>query len=144
MPLTYQTYDTAPSDEVRIVDNGLGEANRSAAPIDEVRPLTCLAHDEAGAVVGGAIGRTWGECCELQQLWVAATNREQGVGSGLVKRFEARAKERGCRTFYLYTFSFQAPAFYKALGYLPAYEIRGFPAGISKFLMVRTVASDEG
>jgi len=143
-PPTFETHDAAPPEDVRIVDNGLGEANQSAAPINEVMPLTCLARDETGAVIGGAVGRTWGECCELQQLWVSESARQKGIGSALVKRFEARAKERGCRNFHLTTFSFQAPAFYKALGYLPAYEIRGFPAGISKYLMVRTVATDEG
>ncbi len=42
-----------------------------------------------------------------------------------------------CRTYYLETFSFQAPAFYAALDYQPAATIRGFPAGIVKYLMVR-------
>jgi len=66
-----------------------------------------------------------------------------GNGSRLVRLFEDRAKQRGCRTFYLTTFSFQAPSFYKALGYHAEAEIRGFPAGIVNFLMTRTVASDE-
>jgi ribosomal protein S18 acetylase RimI-like enzyme len=143
MPLTYETHDTRPTDETRIVDNGLGDANTAAAPISDVVPLTCLARDTTGEVVGGAVGRTWGECGELQQLWVAAAHRQHGVGSRLVRMFEARAKQRGCRTFYLTTFSFQAPSFYKSLGYHSAAEIRGFPAGIVNFLMTRTVASDE-
>jgi len=143
MPITYETHDYEPPDETPIVDNGLGEANHAAAPIDAVAPLTCFARDDAGAVIGGVVGRTWGECGELQKLWIAPTHRQHGIGARLVKLFEARAKQRGCRMFYLTTFSFQAPAFYKALGYLPAHEIRGFPAGIVKYLMVRTVASDE-
>ena len=143
MPVTYETYDTSPPDEARIVDNGLGEANFAAAPIGEVVPLTCFARDATGGVIGGVVGRSWGECCELQQIWVAAGHRQHGVGSRLVRLFEDRAKQRGCRTFYLTTFSFQAPSFYKALGYHAAAEIRGFPAGIVNFLMMRTVASDE-
>ncbi|MFO1324831.1 MAG: GNAT family N-acetyltransferase [Burkholderiales bacterium] len=144
MTLNFETHDSAPPDEARVVDAGLAEANLAAAPLDKVKALSCFARDASGAVVGGAVGRTWGECCELQQLWVAPAHREQGVGARLVRRFEARARERGCRTFYLTTFSFQAPAFYKALGYSAAHEIRGFPSGIGKYLMTRTVATDEG
>jgi ribosomal protein S18 acetylase RimI-like enzyme len=139
----YEVHDSAPEDAARVVDTGLGEANKLAAPLEDVRPVSAFARDGTGAVIGGAVGRTWGECCELQQLWVAPEHRQQGVGSELVRRFEARARERGCRTFYLFTFSFQAPSFYRALGYRVAHEIRCYPAGIVQYLMMRTVASDE-
>ena len=115
----------------------------SLPPSTASSPLACFARSPAGDVIGGAVGRTWGECCELQQLWVAPEQRQRGIGSRLVRMFEARGRERGCRTFYLYTFSFQAPSFYQALGYRPAHEIRGFPDGIVKYLMMRNVASDE-
>jgi GNAT superfamily N-acetyltransferase len=85
-----------------------------------------------------------GECCELQPLCAAPACRQQGIGAALARRFEARAPERGCRTFYLPAFSFQAPSLCKRLGYHAAAEIRGFPAGMVKYLMVRAVASDEG
>ncbi len=143
MTTTYETLDGAPTEEMHIVDAGIGEANHTAAPLGEMVPLTCLARDDTGKLIGGAVGRTWGECGELQQLWVAAEHRDLGIGSKLVKLFEARAKQRGCRTFYLTSFSFQAPQFYRSLGYHSAHEIRGFPAGIVKFLMVRHVATDE-
>jgi GNAT superfamily N-acetyltransferase len=141
--LTFEVQDNPPAEDARVVDTGLGEANKLAAPIDGVKPLACFARTEAGAVIGGAVGRTWGECCELQQLWVARAHRLHGVGSRLVRMFEARGRERGCRTFYLDTFSFQALSFYQSLGYRAAHEIRGFPDGIVKYLMVRNVASDE-
>lgn len=120
-----------------VVDNGLGEANDQAAPLDEVQPLQCFVRDAAGRVVGGAVGRTWGGCCELQQLWVDPALRQQGVGGRLVRAFEQRAAERGCRVVYLDTFSFQAPAFYRSLGYAPAAEIAGFGHGIVKYTMLR-------
>lgn len=144
MTHTFETHDAAPAAETAVVDTGLSDANLAAAPLNQVVALSCFARDESGAVIGGAIGRTWGECCELQQIWVDPAHRQQRVGSRLLKHFEARAKERGCRSFYLTTFSFQAPVFYKALGYHTAYEVHGFPNGISKFLMVRSVGSDEG
>ena len=135
--LAWAVRDDVPADAGRIVDDGLGYSNEAAAPVHEVQRLSCFATTASGAVVGGAVGRRWGECCELQQLWVDPAYRRRGVGSRLVKLFEGRAAEHGCRTFYLETFSFQAPQFYRSLGYHAAAEIGGFPGGIVKYLMLR-------
>jgi GNAT superfamily N-acetyltransferase len=132
--------DDLPADAARVVDAGLGEANQGAAPsIEEVRRLGCFARAAGGAIVGGAVGRTWGECCELQQLWVDPAHRRAGTGARLLRLFEQRAFERGCRTFYLDTFSFQAPAFYRRLGYAPVLEIAGFTPDIVRYTMMRHV-----
>lgn len=103
--LTYSVHDTLPEPETRIVDDGLGSANDAAAPLHEVQPLSCFARDAAGKVIGGAVGRTWGRCCELQQLWVEPALSRNGIGARLVRELEARARTRGCRIFYLETFT---------------------------------------
>lgn len=133
--------DSLPAEAAAVVDEGLGAANDAAAPLHEVRALACFARDAAGTVIGGAVGRTWGECCELQQLWVAPTHRRAGLGAALVRRFEARATERGCTFFYLETFSFQAPALYRSLGYDTLHRNAEFPHGIVKFAMGKQVPS---
>ena len=135
--LTFTVHDDLPEPARRIVDDGLGDANIAAAPVQDVLPLSSFVHDEQGRVVGGAVGRTWGLCCELQQLWVDPAYRRQGVGARLVKEFEQRAYARGCRTFYLETFSFQAPSLYRSLGYEARLEIPGFAPGIVKYVMFR-------
>jgi ribosomal protein S18 acetylase RimI-like enzyme len=129
-------HDDPPRADALVVDAGLDDANAAAAPLHDVQPLGCFARTADG-VVGGAIGRTWGRCCELQQLWVEPALRRRGVGAQLVRAFEARAAARGCDIFYLETFSFQAPRLYAALGYEVAHELQGYAPGISKFLMVR-------
>jgi ribosomal protein S18 acetylase RimI-like enzyme len=103
--------------------------------------VTCVARDDAGETIGGAVGRTWGECAELLQLWVAAEHRRHGIGTRLVRMFEAHVSAQGCTTCYLTTFSFQAPRLYRALGYEVAWEIPGFPQGIVKYEMVRTLGT---
>jgi len=133
-------HDDVPAVQGRLVDSGLGEANEAAAPMHDVHPLSAFARLPTGALIGGAVGRTWGECCELQQLWVDPAQRRRGVGARLVREFERRAETRGCRTFYLETFSFQAPSLYRSLGYEVAHELRGFAPGIIKYLMVRRLA----
>lgn len=123
-----------------VVDQGLGEANERAAPLDEVVPLQCFVRAADGRVVGGAVGRTWGACSELLQLWVDPALRQQGLGGRLLRAFEQRAVERGCRVCYLDTFSFQAPAFYRAHGYEAGLSIEGFGHGIVKHTMLRRLA----
>ena len=139
--------DEVPAAAAQVVDTGLGQANAAAAPLHEVRALACFAHDGSGnllsnetgklsgKVIGGAVGRSWGACAELQQLWVHADHRRAGLGVELLRRFEARAAERGCSLFYLDTFSFQAPGFYAKQGYTTVLRVDGLTRGISKHTM---------
>lgn len=136
-------HDEPSRDAAAIVDEGLDESNERAAPMHEVRPLQCFVRAPNGEVIGGAVGRTWGRCAELQQLWVKPERRGEGLGSRLVKAFEQRASERGCRLCYLETFSFQAPDLYRSLGYEAAATIEGYGEaggkGIAKHLMTHAL-----
>lgn len=135
------THDDCPREEAGIVDRGLDEWNFSAAPLHEVTPLSCFARLPTGEVIGGAVGRSWRQCCELQQLWVDAAHRKAGVGSRLVYAFEAHGRSRGCTVFYLETLSFQAPLFYESLGYRTTYEHAVYPDGIVRYTMVKHIGS---
>ena len=59
------------------------------------------------------------------------------LGTQLIQAFEARAREHGCSTFYLETFSFQTPRLYELPGYTVAYEHKVYPHGIVKYVMVK-------
>ena len=139
--LTFTVHDDVPRDDGRAVDAGLGESNAAAAPLHEVRPLSCFARTAAGQLVGGVVGRTWGSCCEVRQLWVEPAHRRAGIGTSLVRELERHAEARGCRTFYLETFSFQAPDFYRALGYRAELVIDGYAPDIRKYTMIRRSAA---
>ena len=140
--VTITTHDDLPSAPSAIIDDGIGQSNDAAAPLHEVKPLSCFAFGEGGAVIGGAVGRRWGSCCELQQLWVEPGHRGQGVATRVVAAFELRAQSHGCKSFFLETFSFQAPEFYRTLGYRVAHEKHLFPHGIVKYLMVKHLESN--
>lgn len=139
MHLTVHDDDGLP--EAALVEAGLDATNAAVAALRNVRPLVVFARDDAETVVGGAVGRTWGECCELRQLWVADSHRRSGLGTRLVREIERSAMERGCRLLYLETFSFQAKPFYEKLGYRVSTEITGFEEGIVKYLMIRDLRS---
>jgi len=138
--IALSVHDSYPPDETALIDKGLGDANDLAAPLQEVQPLSCFARSDTGEVVGGAVGRWWGACCELQQLWVEPSHRRQGIGRQLIQGFEAHARAQGCSVFYLETFTFQAPGLYQSLGYEIAYRHDVYPHGIVKFVMVKRAA----
>lgn len=133
--------DEAPV-EAAVVVAGLDEANEQVAAFRDVRPLSAYVRDSGGVVIGGAVGRTWGDCCELRVLWVEKRQRGNGIGTRLLRAFEARAVERGCRLAYLETFNIQARPFYEALGYEVALEITGFAADINKCVLTHRLAVD--
>jgi GNAT superfamily N-acetyltransferase len=137
--LRWTTGDSLPADLHDAVDDGLDASNLAAEPrLAEVRALV-VGVREGDAVRGGAIGRTWGACAELQQLWVDAAHRHRGLGSQLLHAFEAEAVARGATVFYLETFNFMAPDFYARHGYQAAATIEGFGPGIRKFLMHKSL-----
>jgi len=137
--LNITAHDQLDAGDASIVDDGLDASNGGA--FDEVRPLACFARDGDGAVLGGAVGRRWGECAELQQLWVRPELRRQGLGARLVRAFEQHAAARGCCRVYLESFSFQAPRLYRALGYEVRHTIAGYGPGIEKHWMVRELGT---
>jgi GNAT superfamily N-acetyltransferase len=137
--LTWDIADEPKPADVAVVDAGLDAFNRQAADFTAIRRLACFARSPAGDVIGGAVGRYWGQACELQQIWVHSDHRRGGVGTRLVRAFEDGARQRGCNLIYLDTFSFQAPNFYRKVGYRVSCELDGFPRGMSKFIMTRSL-----
>lgn len=141
--LTFTDFDDPPQAALRTVDDGLDRHNHAAAPVAAVRPLASFASGPDAQVVGGAVGRTWGRCCELLQLWVDPSCRARGVAARLLHQFERRAAARGCNVFYLTTLSFQAPEFYRKRGYRCVAQISGYPEQITKYLMVKEASLAE-
>lgn len=139
----HETHDALPAEATAAVDRGLDAFNAQAAPLHEVMPLSCFVRDDAGHVVGGAVGRRWGGLCELQQLWVDEPHRGAGLGAALVAAFEQRAIAHGCRVCFLETLSFQAPGFYRRLGYHTVLERADYPHGIRKHYMSKALAAPD-
>jgi 8-oxo-dGTP pyrophosphatase MutT (NUDIX family)/GNAT superfamily N-acetyltransferase len=73
--------------------------------------------DAEDRIVAGLDGSTYAGWLFVNNLWVHADLRRQGVGRELLGRAERRAAELGCQSTRLDTFSFQAPEFYRRLGY---------------------------
>ena len=95
---------------------------------DEV-DLAIFVRDAAGTVVAGISGWTWGDCCELQSLWVAPSLRGRGLATRLLAAAEAEAAARGCSQTVHFTYDFQARALYEHNGYELVGRVEDFPSG---------------
>ena len=84
---------------------------------------------EAGSIVAGISGWTWGDCCELQSLWVAPRLRGRGLATRLIAAAEAEAATRGCTQTVHFTYDFQAQDLYERNGYELVGRVEDFPAG---------------
>ncbi len=129
-----QNEDPAPED-IQFLEDRLYEFNTAATGISDGRGLGVFVRDEAKNIVAAAAGHTWGETCELRQVWVAESLRGQGLGRRLITAAEAEARRRGCRQLILTTHSFQAPQFYQKLGFEVVSELSEYPRGHSQLML---------
>ena len=77
----------------------------------------------------GISGWTWGDCCELQNLWVQPSLRGRGLATRLIAAAEAEATARGCSQTVHFTYAFQARELYERNGYELVGSVENFPSG---------------
>jgi ribosomal protein S18 acetylase RimI-like enzyme len=70
-------------------------------------------------------------------MWIREDLRGCGYGHQLLTRLEDEARQRGARHAHLDTFSFQAPTFYQRHGYRIFGELPDYPAGHTRYYMVK-------
>ncbi|MFC5722103.1 GNAT family N-acetyltransferase [Streptomyces gamaensis] len=101
-------------------------------------PLEVYASGPDGALAGGLVGHTQFGWLHIDLLWVDEPYRGAGLGSRLVVRAEEIARnERDCPRARVESWDFQAPGFYRRLGYRVAATVPDHPPGITDYLLVK-------
>ena len=77
----------------------------------------CFIAEDDGKIAGVITGRAYYNEVHIGDLIVGKSYRREGVGSKLVAAVEDAYKGKGYEKIALTTFGFQAPEFYKKLGY---------------------------
>ena len=146
--MTTSESTTWAADEIRLVegpddalaarlDEELAEVNFEATGIRDARDFAAALHDEGGALLAGVQGWTWGATCWVERLWVREDARHRGLGRRLLMAVESEAQARGCGQLALTTHSFQAPEFYRRLGFETVGELADYPLGHASLLLCK-------
>jgi GNAT superfamily N-acetyltransferase len=101
----------------------------AATGADNQETLSVRVVDDAGELVAGLTGWTWGGCGGINFVWVRADRRGQGWGTRLLAIAEAAVRARGCTRMVVSSMTFQAPAFYVRHGYVETGRTEGLPGG---------------
>jgi GNAT superfamily N-acetyltransferase len=120
-------HDPDPLD-VEFLETQIRREASAATGLGDEAELAIFVRD-AGAVVAGISGWTWGDCCELQSLWVEPRLRGRGLATRLIAAAEAEALARGCTQTVHFTYDFQAQALYERSGYQLIGRVEDFPTG---------------
>ncbi|HEX8906994.1 MAG TPA: GNAT family N-acetyltransferase [Longimicrobiaceae bacterium] len=135
--LTISLEPDAAQEDVRAVYDGLHAFSHSHAGDAQYQTIRFFLRDAAGTVAGGLIAdMLWGWMF-VQVLWVAEAHRGGGHGTALMRRAEDEARRRGCRAMWLDTFTFQAPEFYRKLGFTEFGRLGDFPPGYARHFMMK-------
>lgn len=132
------------TDEIKEADQaaifkGLLEYNLARLEDKNPQDLGIYLEDENGKKVAGLIGNTHGNWLTVKFLWVSEELRGQNIGSNILRQAEETAKERGCHSVFLDTFSFQAPEFYKKHGYQEVFALEDYPVTGKRYYFVKHI-----
>jgi len=98
-------------------------------------PFAILVRDKENEIVAGCNGSIIFGSIYTDQLWVDPNLRKHGIGKKLMEAVHEYGKKHGCTIATVATMSFQAPNFYKKLGYKIDFSREGYNKGASCIFM---------
>ena len=99
----------------------------------------CFVAQDDGKIVGAITGRAYYNEVHIGDLIVSKDCRGDGVGSKLVEAVENAFKGKGYEKIALTTFGFQAPEFYKKLGYELEFVRKDKNPMLSKYFYLKNI-----
>jgi GNAT superfamily N-acetyltransferase len=127
--MEFRVEDDPDPRDIELLETQIRLESSAATGLGEEVDLAIFVRDAAGTIVAGVSGWTWGDCCELQSLWVTPSMRGRGLATRLLAAAEAAAAARGCTQTVHFTYAFQARALYEQSGYKLAGRVEDFPSG---------------
>jgi GNAT superfamily N-acetyltransferase len=124
------------------VRTGLEAFNRMQIGDYAYQDFALYARDAEDRVVGGMFGHSGMGWLYIDYLWLADDQRGNGLGAHLLGLAEDEARRRGCSGVFLYTYSFQAPGFYKKQGFELMGVLEDCPPGHQRFYLKKQLARD--
>ena len=99
----------------------------------------CFVEEDDGKILGVITGRAYYDEVHVVDQIVDRSCRRSGLGSRLVAAVEEAYKGKGYGKITLTTFGFQAPEFYKKLGYQIEFVRENKDPRLSKYFLSKTL-----
>jgi len=129
--------------DLDFLEDQINTYNVAVTGIVDWHPLAIFVRDDDEQIVAGINGGMWGGYLEIKNLWVCEDLRGQGLGRRLLLAAEQAARARGCAQVLLDTHDFQAPEFYKKLGYTVFGIFEGIGGRYNRYYLSKKLTSDE-
>jgi len=97
--------------------------------------LKVFARQTYGELIAGLLGETYWRWLHINILWVHEHHRHKGLGQQLMARVESEAIKRGCIHADVDTLDFQAPEFYRRLGFTVWGVLDDLPPGYQRIFL---------
>ncbi len=126
-------------EDVDFIEKALRQQNRFEAPSTQSKEpvkYNLVIKDSRGDVVGGVITTIYRYSMYVETLWIDEKYRKCGYGAQLMKRAEETARAHGCTMMQLDTFNYQAPEFYKKLGFVQ-YGVLEYKEGFVRYYLMK-------
>lgn len=143
MTLRIERTDTPTDEERQAILAPLRAYNTAKTGGSAPELVAWLVRDEQGEIVGGLYGRVFFRWLYIELLVVPEQARGQGTGSTLMRMAEELAREKNCVGIWLDTFDFQAPAFYRRLGFTECGQIDDYPPGHQRFFFQKRLTPSD-
>ena len=132
------------SEAEEIVGDFIGEAFAEYATSKNVdlnyEDYWFVAENDAGEIIGSITGRAYYNEVHIGDLVIDKNYRGQDIGTKLVMAVEEEYKKKGFEKITLTTFGFQAPEFYKKLGYSLEFVREDKDPKLSKYFFCKPLA----
>ena len=99
----------------------------------------CFVAEDGGKIAGVITGRAYYNEVHIGDLVVSKDYRKSGVGSKLVAAVENAYRGKGYEKIALTTFGFQAPEFYKKLGYELEFVRKDSDPNLCKYFYLKKI-----
>ena len=120
------------SDVIKIY-NGLVDFNLVQFPDLDEKKFAVFIRNSDGEIIGGVSGKILYASLHINYLWISEAIRFKGFGRKILGIAETEARNLGLSNIYVDTYSFQAPDFYRKLGFTEVGRYVDYPkAGIAK------------
>jgi GNAT superfamily N-acetyltransferase len=126
--------------DIEFLRSRLEEYNLACTQDQRDVPLLLSITGDQDELLAGLYARIYYSWMFVELLWVAKEARGRGFGAKLLAQAEEQARQHGCHSAWLDTFSFQAPEFYRKRGYEVFGELPGYPAEHRRYFLCKKLS----